>query len=409
MASSSNDTLSGYAAGVRGDTPAARTRPTAVIGVTGALLGAGALFAGPFLSFRPNRVVDGVASTGLEAFGAVGWALLATWVVAGALAFVEPGRRTAVVRGLIAACALGVTLWASGLAATEYASAEGAIARTSFGWSFYVTLLAVYLVQHAALEDSPGMLARAAIVWSDVLVIVALVASGLLADLGIAREFALARDLFAREFRTHIFYALGATAAAVAIGVPLGIIAARNRRFETPLMGALNLGQVFPALAFVGLMMPVFGALGRNVAPLGSIGVAGIGWAPVFVVLLVYALFPVVRNTIVAIRSLDPGVLDAARGVGMSPRRLFAEIELPLGFPVVLAGVRVALVQSTAGAVLAAFVGGGGLGTIMFFGLEQTSMDLVLVGVVPIVALALLFDTGLRGVERLAGGSGEAA
>jgi ABC-type proline/glycine betaine transport system permease subunit len=136
-------------------------------------------------------------------------------------------------------------------------------------------------------------------------------------------------------------------------------------------------------------MMPVFGALGRNVAPLKSIGVAGIGWAPVFVVLLVYALYPVVRNTIAAIRALDPGVLDAARGMGMGQWRLLAEVELPLGFPVVLAGVRIALVQSTAGAVIAAFVGGGGLGTIMFFGLEQTSMDLVLVGVLPIVALAL--------------------
>lgn len=77
-------------------------------------------------------------------------------------------------------------------------------------------------------------------------------------------------------------------------------------------------------------------------------------------------------------------------------------MELPLAFPVVLAGVRVALVQSTAGAIVAAFVGGGGLGAIMFFGLEQTSMDLVLVGVVPIVALALAFDTGLRALEKVA-------
>ncbi|HSQ21666.1 MAG TPA: ABC transporter permease subunit, partial [Coriobacteriia bacterium] len=84
------------------------------------------------------------------------------------------------------------------------------------------------------------------------------------------------------------------------------------------------------------------------------------------------------------------------------------EVELPLAFPVVLAGIRIALVQSTAGAIIAAFVGGGGLGTIMFFGLEQTSMDLVLVGVLPIVALALVFDAGLRAVERMAGGSGEA-
>ena len=407
MASSSNTT--DCAAGAAPAAPARRFRPAAVIGASGALIGAVALVAGPYLSFRPNRVLDGVTSTGLEAFGTTGWLLLAAWLLAGALVFVVPGKRTALARGLLGAAILAGSLWASGVAATGYASAEGAVARTSFGWSFYASLLALFLVQNAAMEESPGMLARAAIIWSDVLVVVALAASGALGELGIAREFSLARNVFLREFRVHLLYALGATVGAIVIGVPLGIAAARNRRVETPVMGALNLGQVFPALAFVGLMMPVFGALGRNVAPLKSIGVAGIGWAPVFVVLLVYALYPVVRNTIAAIRALDPGVLDAARGMGMGQWRLLAEVELPLGFPVVLAGVRIALVQSTAGAVIAAFVGGGGLGTIMFFGLEQTSMDLVLVGVLPIVALALVFDTGLRGVERLAGGTGGAA
>jgi osmoprotectant transport system permease protein len=119
------------------------------------------------------------------------------------------------------------------------------------------------------------------------------------------------------------------------------------------------------------------------------------------VVLLVYALFPVTRNTAVAIKQLDPAVLDAARGMGMTRRRQLFEVELPLAFPVVLAGIRIALVQTTAGAIVAAFVGGGGLGAIMFVGLEQTSTDLVLLGVGPIVALALVFDAALRGIERL--------
>jgi len=169
-------------------------------------------------------------------------------------------------------------------------------------------------------------------------------------------------------------------------------------------MGALNLGQVLPALAFVGIMIPILASLSSRLAVLKALGISGIGWAPVMVVLLVYALFPVTRNTLVAIRQLDPGVLDTAKGMGMGRWRSLREVELPLAFPVVLAGVRIALVQSTAGAILAAFVGGGGLGTIMFLGLEQTSMDLVLVGVVPIVVLALFFDALLRGVEYVASG-----
>jgi osmoprotectant transport system permease protein len=150
-------------------------------------------------------------------------------------------------------------------------------------------------------------------------------------------------------------------------------------------------------------MIPVMAALGQHIPGLKAAGVSGIGWAPVMVVLLLYSLYPVTRNTMVAIQQLEPEVLDAAKGSGMNRSRTFWEVELPLAFPVVLAGVRVALVQSTAGAIIAAFVGGGGLGTIMFMGLEQTSMDLVLVGVIPIVLLALCFDALLRAIEHFTG------
>jgi hypothetical protein len=152
MASSSRTADS--AAGAACAAPAQRFRPAAVIGASGAFIGTAALVAGPFLSFRPNRVVDGITSTGLEAFGATGWLLLAAWLLAGALVFVTPGKRSALVRGLLGAAILAGSLWASGLAAAEYASAEGAIARTSFGWSFYATLLALFLVQNAAMEES---------------------------------------------------------------------------------------------------------------------------------------------------------------------------------------------------------------------------------------------------------------
>ena len=386
--------------------PATGLRPAAIIGASGGIVGAATMVAGRFLHLRPNRVVDGVAQSGVEAFGAVGWALLAGWLLLGLLALAPPTRQVALVRGLGGSALVLASLWMSGVVAAEFAAAQGQIARTSFGWSFYLSLLALYLVHFAAMEESGTTLARGAIIWSAMLGVAALAATGALSELGIVREFVLTRDVFARELRVHLFYAAGATVAAIVIGVPLGILSVRSRRVEGPAMGLLNLGQVFPALAFVGLMIPVFGSLGRNVPALKALGVAGIGWAPVFVVLLVYALFPVVRNTIVAIRTLDTAVLDAAKGMGMGHWRTLAEVELPLGFPIVLAGVRVALVQSTAGAVIAAFVGGGGLGTIMFFGLEQTSMDLVLVGVVPIVALALAFDTGLRAIERLTGGTG---
>jgi osmoprotectant transport system permease protein len=174
-------------------------------------------------------------------------------------------------------------------------------------------------------------------------------------------------------------------------------------------VAVLNVAQVLPALSFIGLLIVPMGWLGANVAALGAIGVSGIGWAPVFVVLLSYALYPITRNVVTSLKSLDLGVTDAARGMGMKPRQRLLSVELPLSFPVVLAGVRIAAVQTTSAAILAALVGGGGLGQIVFFGVQQTASDLVLLGVIPIVGLALTFDASLRfleGVVRSAQGGG---
>jgi osmoprotectant transport system permease protein len=298
---------------------------------------------------------------------------------------------------------MGLVLALSGAAAAEFAVDQGTVARTSFAVGFYYLVVAFFLVEYGALSDTPSRLARSGVVLAGIGVVAALAASGALSELGIVREYQLASGTFGRELRRYLFLALGSTGAAVVIGIPLGIWAATSKRAEIPIMSVLNIGQVFPALAFIGIMMPVLSGLSNALPFLRQLGIAGIGWAPVFIVLVIYALFPITRNTVVSIRELPPGVLDAARGMGMRRGRSLVEVELPLAFPVVLAGIRVALVQNTAGSILAALVGGGGLGSIVFFGLEQASMDLVLVGVVPIVAMAFVFDSALRAVERMTG------
>ena len=396
-------------------------RANAIISVTGGLIGALALGFAPFVSFRPNRIVGGDPSSAVSALGFAGWVALILMLLAGLAApALWSGRRegkagekgvwtrvrgfSGVVRGLLATAALLLLLAETGRVASEFAAGQSPAARTSFGWGFYVFLFALFLVLYAASADTPSRSGRIVIGLAPLLGVVLLAAFGALSELGIVREWSLTRDTFVPELTRHLFYALGATIGAIIFGVPLGIWAARSKKAETVIMGALSLGQVLPVLAFVGIMIPVLGSLSDRVPPLEALGISGIGWAPVMVVLFIYALFPVTRNTLVAIQQLDPGVLDSAKGMGMGRWRSLKEVELPLAFPVVLAGIRIALVQSTAGAIIAAFVGGGGLGTIMFMGLEQTSMDLVLVGVIPIVVLALFFDTLLRGVERLSAG-----
>ena len=378
--------------------------PSVAIAVTGATVGVVSFLAPSLLHLRPNRVVEGVGLSGLEVTGlGLGLLILALWVASGLLSFGPRSGAMRVGRSGLAILIGGLTLWSAGSIAVAFdAEVATVAARTSLSAGFYIGAFGLFLVQYAALADGSSRTEIAVVTSGYAVVIAGLALSGALANLGIVKEYQLAADTFGEAVRVHAAYALGVTGSAVAIGVPLGLWSARSRSAESAIVGALSFGQVFPGLAFVGLMMPVLSTASQSFPALRTIGVAGIGWAPVFIVLLVYALYPVTRNTLTAIRQLDPAVLDAAKGMGLTGTRRFFEVELPLALPVIIAGVRVALVQGTAGAVLAAFVGGGGLGTVMFLGLEQTSMDLVLVGVVPIVAMALSFDVVLRSVERAA-------
>ena len=134
---------------------------------------------------------------------------------------------------------------------------------------------------------------------------------------------------------------------------------------------------------------------------LAALGVAGIGPAPAIIALVLYALLPVVRNTAAGIAGVDPAVVEAARGMGMSPRQVLARIELPLAVPVLLAGLRIVVVQAIGLAVVAALIGAGGLGSFVFEGLGQDAIDLVLLGALPAILLALAADFLMHSLTAL--------
>jgi len=161
---------------------------------------------------------------------------------------------------------------------------------------------------------------------------------------------------------------------------------------QGPLFAGLNLLQTVPSIALFGLLIVPLSALATAVPVLGRLGIAGIGLAPAVIALVLYALLPIVRSTVAGISGVDPGVIDAARGMGMTRRQLFWRVELSLAAPVLLAGLRIVTVQAIGLAVVAALIGAGGLGSFVFEGLGQYAADLVLLGALPTIALALAAD-----------------
>ena len=160
------------------------------------------------------------------------------------------------------------------------------------------------------------------------------------------------------------------------------------RRLRTPVLQGLSIVQTIPSIALFGILIAPLGYLAAHVPLLAAMGVRGIGAAPAFIALLLYSLLPVVANTVTGLNQVPAAVTDAARGMGLSARQRLWQVELPLALPVILAGIRIVLVQNLGLATVAALIGGGGFGTFVFQGIGQTAIDLVLLGAIPTVALS---------------------
>ncbi len=184
----------------------------------------------------------------------------------------------------------------------------------------------------------------------------------------------------------HLSLVAISTAIAIVIGLPLGILLTRRPAWRAPVLGLANLFQTIPSLALFGFLIP-----------LPFIG--GIGATTAIVALVVYALLPIVRNTYTGIAGVDPAVREAGRGMGMTDWELLTLVELPLGFGVILAGVRVATVVSVGTATIAAAIGAGGLGVYIFRGVAMVNDTLILAGALPAALMALAAD-GLLGLAE---------
>ena len=185
----------------------------------------------------------------------------------------------------------------------------------------------------------------------------------------------------------HVLLVGASTLAAIAVGVPVGILAARRPRLGAPLVWTANVVQTIPSLAMFGFLLPL---------PL----VGGLGARVAIFVLILYALLPILRTTIAGIRGVDGSLIEAGTALGMTPGQLLRQVELPLAIPSIVAGIRVAAVIGVGTATIAAAVGAGGLGEYIFRGLSMVDPTVILAGAVPAALLALLVDGALLLAER---------
>ncbi|PNE23578.1 ABC transporter permease [Mesotoga sp. Brook.08.YT.4.2.5.1] len=343
-----------------------------------------------FLSVKETRISE-TFPVALGSFSNVGLSLLL--VASFAVLFLSYAGFSFLM-GLVGGIAPVFGFFLAGRHAASIASKAGPFARVSPSTGLWVLLLAGYIVVFAArrrLKDRK--IISSLLVLVPIGLFLLLLGSGHLKDLAIMKEYANRSNRFLEETVRHLVIAGGAVLVGVLIGVPLGIVANRSPKIERPVFAVVNFIQTIPSIALFGLLIAPLSYLSRSLPFLREIGITGVGWAPAMIALVLYSLLPIVRNTYSSLKVIPTDTVEAARAMGMSRIQVLGKVEIPISLPVVLAGVRTAAVQAVGNTTMAALIGAGGLGVFVFQGLGQAAMDLVLLGALPIVALALIVDS----------------
>ena len=356
----------------------------AAAGLVAAILGA-------FISVAPNRLADGLPL----ALWHLGFApLVIVFASIGLLfmaSFTSDKRWRA---GAVFASGAGLlisVLLIAGIAAEAHLDPQEPARRVSLGGAFWMLSAVGLLACFQALQriTSPFRFALPLVL---VVAIAAIIGSGKLDALSLAREFRAQQATFGIEFLRHVGLVAVAVVLATLGAVPLILTAVYRPNARATIFTTLNLLQTIPSIALFGLLIAPLSFIATHVPLARQIGIGGIGAAPAIIALVIYALLPLVRSADAGLRNVPADVRDSARGMGMTARETFWKVDLPLAMPSLISGLRVATVQSIGLAVVAALIGAGGLGTFVFQGIGEYALDLVLVGALPTILLAVLTD-----------------
>ncbi|ELI5670246.1 glycine betaine ABC transporter permease YehY [Escherichia coli] len=360
----------------------------------------------PFISYAPNRLVSGEGRHLWQLWPQTLWMLVGVgcaWLTA---CFI-PAKKGSIFALILAQFVFVLLVWGAGKAATQLAQNGSALARTSLGSGFWLAAaLALLACSDAIRRISTHPLWRwllhmqIAIVplWRWLLhmqiaiVPLWLLYSGTLNDLSLMKEYANRQDVFDDALAQHLTLLFGAVLPALVIGVPLGIWCYFSTARQGAIFSLLNVIQTVPSVALFGLLIAPLAALVTAFPWLGTLGIAGTGMTPALIALVLYALLPLVRGVVVGLNQIPRDVLESARAMGMSGAQRFLHVQLPLALPVFLRSLRVVMLQTVGMAVIAALIGAGGFGALVFQGLLSSAIDLVLLGVIPVIVLAVLTD-----------------
>ena len=366
----------------------------------GTSLGLASFFFLSYLTYRPNRLSSG---TGLQIWEAIPnletGIFLSLLILMLVLSFIKGSHRGLnALSGLAAGIVIFITFWFAGGAAISMTIPENAFARFSLGAGAWLIAVAAYVVLFASIRPLESKALKLVVSATGPLLLLFVISKGSLNELSIAKELLMREERFLLELYQHITLAGLAVGIGTILGVPLGILAFRKKTANKFIFFIANTVQTIPSLALFGLMIAPLALLSEAFPLLRQFGIKGIGWTPALIALTLYSLLPIIRNAYTSLSIIEYSIIDAGLGMGMSRQQLLFKVEIPLALPIILSGIRTATVQSIGNTTVAALIGAGGFGTFVFQGLGQAAPDLILLGAIPVIILALLADLIMQGI-----------
>ena len=361
------------------------------------LANAAVLGALPLLSEAPNRLLSGNGMLLLDALVRAGqgwWAVAGAWCTAGVLLLLArrwPATQRPSSYGLLvwlAGWVWGLCALCGTLAAAHQVRTEG-LGRASVSSGLWLSVLLVWLAANELLRDLHARKPLTLFFWLGMVAgVLALLASGHLDALSTLKEYANRQEDFWRALWQHLYIIGWTVGLTLTAGLPMGVWLHRQPPWAARVFLVLSLVQTIPSIALFGLLMAALAWLGAVFPLLPAWGIQGIGLAPAVLALSLYSLLPLVRSTFEGLASVPAAAVESAHAMGMSGRQRLWQVELPLAAPVILSGLKVMLIQTIGLTAVAALIGAGGLGALMFEGLFSSALDLVLLAIAPIVVLA---------------------
>jgi len=362
-----------------------------------------------FFIIRPNRIVDGVMLGSQQALEGSFLLVISLCIVM--LASIVITNRFASSLACLAASVLAVgfimlrAVHLSDNLSSQYFSDNVTVLNPALSLSmgFYLVLIGLFFMVRASLLDltkrrwSANLLAMSGFFFFGVF----LAYTGRLDHISIYIEMSRNWSSIWYELGRHLKLSLFSALVGLVISIGLGIWAYRQKNFENIIFKLINFAQVVPTLSLLALFMIPLTYLSNHFEWVKAMGISGIGFAPAFIVLVLYSLLPITSNILTSLKSTEPEIMESARGMGMTESQILWKVQFPLSIKPMFAGFRLATLQAIGNCILAGLIGGGGLGSLIFLGLAQSAPDMVLGASFMVVAVAAIADLMLRSGEHL--------